>query len=292
MRGRMRAKPILPPFTVGAPIPSTCIATIAKSTHPSFSPGDQVRGYLSISQYLVLTGPEIASSGLKVIDNPHKLDPKVYLSTLGMPGLAAYSSFLSIGKPKPGECIFISAAAGAVGQSVGQLAKLHGLTVIGAAGSDSKCEFLKQSLGFDAAFNYKTTPAATALPRLAPKGIDIYYDSVGGEQLDAALLSMSQFGRIVSCGMMSQYNKPQEQKYGVKNLMQVTIKRLTMTGFIVNDEHMGPKYEKEFLETVTGLIQEGKWTTQVSVTMGIDQGPEGFVGMLEGTNLGKAILQL
>ncbi|MCJ1396148.1 hypothetical protein MMC18_009037 [Xylographa bjoerkii] len=292
MRGRMRAKTVLPAFIIGAPLPSTCVGQVLRSTSEAFKTGDQVRGYFSIAQYLLLTPDLIAPSQLERLDNQHNFDPTVFLGVLGMPGLAAYSSFYDIGKPKRGETIFISAAAGAVGQFVGQLAKHEGLTVIGSTGSDEKLDFLVQKLGFDAGFNYKKEGASEALTRLAPTGIDIYYENVGGEQLDAALLAMKPFGRIVGSGMMSQYNKSQEEKYGVKNLFLVIARRLTMRGFLVNDANMGPVYAKEFGERVAQWLHEGKFVSKVSVTEGIANGPEGFVGMLQGKNLGKAVLRL
>jgi NADPH-dependent curcumin reductase CurA len=153
-----------------------------------------------------------------------------------MPGLTAYSSFYEIGAPKKGETIFISAASGAVGQLVGQLAKHEGLKVIGSVGDDKKLDFITKDLNFDAGFNYKKESASEALKRLAPNGIDIYYENVGGEQLEAAIAKMNDFGRIIACGMISQYNNTPDQAYGVRNLMMVVAKRLKMQGFIVGDK--------------------------------------------------------
>ena len=145
-------------------------------------------------------GAEEVADTANVINNPYKLDPKLFLGPLGMPGLTAYSSFYDIGVPKKGETIFISSAAGPVGQLVGQLAKHEGLTVIGSVGEDKKLDFITKELGFDAGFNYKKEKPLDALKRLAPKGIDIYYENVGGEQLEAAITCMNDFGRIVACG--------------------------------------------------------------------------------------------
>lgn len=224
--------------------------------------------------------------------NPYNLDPIEYIGVLGMPGLTAYSSLYDIGKPVKGETIFISAASGAVGQLVGQLAKHEGLRVIGSVGSDEKLEYITKELKFDGGFNYKKENPADALKRLAPGGIDIYYENVGGVQLEAAINALNDFGRIVACGMISEYSKPEPERYGVKNLMQVVAKRLTMRGFIVSDKDMGPRYIKERDEKVGKWLQDGSFKAKSSVTEGIDNGPDGFVGMLQGKNFGKAVLKI
>ena len=209
-----------------------------------------------------------------------------------MPGLTAWSSFYEIGKPKKGETIFISAASGAVGQIVGQLAKHEGLTVIGSVGDDKKLSFIQSELGFDAGFNYKKEKPADALARLAPNGIDIYYENVGGEQLEAAISSLNMFGRVIACGMISQYNATPGTEYPIRNLMNVVKQRLTIRGFIVGDADMGPKYHKEHQEKLQKWLSEGSFKATVSVTEGIDGAVEGFIGMLEGKNFGKTVLQV
>jgi len=226
------------------------------------------------------------------IENPFNLDLKAFIGPLGMPGLTAYSSFYDIGQPKKGETIFISAASGAVGQLVGQLAKHEGLRVIGSVGSDDKLDFITKDLNFDGGFNYKKEKPMDALQRLAPDGVDIYYENVGGEQLEAAINHMNNFGRIVACGMVSEYNNPDDQKYGVKNLMLIVGKRITMRGFIVGDENMGPRYVKERNEKVSKWLADGTFKAKYSVTEPIDKAPEGFVGMLQGKNFGKAVLKI
>ncbi|KAJ5388513.1 hypothetical protein N7509_011054 [Penicillium cosmopolitanum] len=205
-----------------------------------------------------------------------------------MPGLTAYSSLYEIGKPKKGETIFVSAASGAVGQLVGQLAKHEGLRVIGSVGSDEKLDYIINELGFDGGFNYKNEKPSAALARLAPEGIDIYYENVGGEHLEAALDAFNNFGRIVTCGLISQYNSA---PYPITNIHQILVKRLTMRGFIVGDPGMGDIYTKEHQERVQKWIKEGTFKVLIHETVGIDNGAEGLVGIFHGKNKGKAVLK-
>jgi NADPH-dependent curcumin reductase CurA len=216
----------------------------------------------------------------------------LFIGALGMPGRTAYSSFYDIGKPVKGETIFISAASGAVGQLVGQLAKHEGLKVIGSVGSDDKLDFILKELDFDAGFNYKKESPAVALKRLAPNGIDIYYENVGGEQLQAAVDAMNNFGRVIACGMISQSSLPDDEKFGLTNVQLFVAKRLTMRGFIVSDPNMGPVYDKDHLANVSKWLHDGTFKAKMSVTEGIDNAPEGLVGMLQGKNFGKAVLRI
>ena len=259
-RGRMRAPEVAsysPPFVLGKPITNSAVSKVLKSNNSKFKEGDIVTGTLPTEEYSTISG-EVANTMIRKLDNPYNLDPKLFVGALGMPGLTAYSSFYAIGEPKKGETIFISAASGAVGQIVGQLAKHEGLKVIGSVGSDEKLDFVRKELNFDEGFNYKKEKPSDALKRLAPKGIDIYFENVGGEQLDAAIAAMNNYGRIseysnldsfvyeqrfegltiptVACGMVSQYNiSDPDKRYGVKNLGAVVSKRLKMQGFIVFD---------------------------------------------------------
>lgn len=197
-RGRMRApgkKSYSSPFELGKPICNSAVAIVLKSNNSRFKEGDLITGMLPTEEYSIISA-ELANNMCRKLENPHKLDPRLFIGALGMPGLTAYSSLYEIGKPKKGETIFISAASGAVGQIVGQLAKHEGLTVIGSVGSDEKLAFLKEELKFDDGFNYKREKASDALTRLAPNGIDIYFENVGGEQLEAAIGAMNNFGRI------------------------------------------------------------------------------------------------
>lgn len=294
-RGRMRAptsKSYSPPFELNKPITNRSIFKVVKSNTDQYKEGDVLitRGITPIEEYSVFDKETVA--GVMKLDNPYNLDPKHFLGALGMPGLTAWSSFYEIGVPKKGETIFISAASGAVGQLVGQLAKHEGLKVIGSVGSDDKLDFIQKELGFDAGFNYKAEKPADALARLAPDGIDIYYENVGGEQLEAAMDAMNSFGRIIACGMISQYNAKPEELYPIKNLMNVIAKRLTIRGFIVSDDNMGPKHAQEHQEKLQKWLSEGTFKAKISVTEGIDNAADGFLGMLSGKNFGKAVLQI
>jgi len=292
-RGRMRdasKKSYSPPFALGAPITNNAVAKIVKSDNPKFQAGDLVTGFLNTEEYSAV--PKEQAEALNKIDNPYNLDPMVWVGALGMPGLTAYSSFYEIGKPKKGETIFISVASGAVGQLVGQLAKHEGLRVIGSVGSDEKLDYIKNELNFDGGFNYKNENALEALKRLAPDGVDIYYENVGGVQLQAALEAMNNFGRIIGCGMISEYNKQEGERYGVTNLMYMVSKRITFRGFIVSDADMGPKYYVERGKNISKWLSEGTFKAKMSITDGIDKGPEGFVGMLQGKNFGKEVLKI
>lgn len=244
-----------------------------------------VYGMLEWSEYSKISA-QIAAT-FKPLVNKYNLPLSRYVGALGMPGMTAYSSFYEIGKPKKGETIFISAASGAVGQLVGQIAKKDGLYVVGSAGSDDKVKHLKEELKFDAAFNYKTEKPDEALSKYCPKGIDIYFENVGGETLDAVLVAANPFCRIIACGMISQYNTT--DSYGVKNLMMVVGKRITMTGFLVSD--FWAKYNNEFYEKMEKLIADGDVKYQEDIS-DLEHGVDAFIGMLKGHNFGKAMISI
>ena len=206
-RGRMRdpkIKSYNEPMTIGEPITNLGIGKVLKSDNPRFEPGDVICAFIGAEEYSAI--PAVVAN-LKTqcykLPSYYKLDPKLYIGALGMPGRTAYSSLYEIAKPKKGQTIWVSSASGAVGQIVGQLAKHEGLKVIGSVGADDKLEFITKTLGFDAGFNYKKEKPADALARLAPDGIDIYYDNVGGEHLEAAIDNIKTFGRIGMCSQSS-----------------------------------------------------------------------------------------
>jgi NADPH-dependent curcumin reductase CurA len=290
MRPRMRpveVKSYTPAYALGQPIDSATIAKVLRSNSSAFQEGDLVIGRLPIQEFHRLDEAQVAK--LRRLENPLGIhDIRVFLGALGMPGLTAYSSLFEIGKPQKGETIFVSAASGAVGQLVGQLAKHEGLKVIGSVGSDEKLNYIINELNFDGGFNYKKEKPADALSRLAPDGIDIYYENVGGEHLEAALDALKDFGRIIVCGLISQYNAP---AYPIKNISNVLFKRLTMRGFIVGDAGMGDKYAKEHQDRLQQWIKDGSFKALMHNTEGIENAAEGLVGIFHGNNMGKAVLK-
>ncbi|KAI9888457.1 MAG: hypothetical protein M1814_006904 [Vezdaea aestivalis] len=294
-RGRMRDPKVVSyreAYLVGNVIENYGIARVLKSDCDKFKPGDLICTMIGVEEYSFIRSQVADSSSTYKIANPHNLNIRLFLSALGMTGLTAYSSLFEIGKPKKDETIFISAASGAVGQIVGQLAKHEGLKVIGSVGDDKKLDFILNEINYDGGFNYKKEKPSDALTRLAPDGIDIYYENVGGQHLEAALNSLREHGRVVVCGMVSQYNLPASDLFPIKNLMTVIAKRLTLRGFLVFDPEFGAAYFEEHQRNMGAWISDGKIKTLESETEGIDNAPQGFVDMLEGRNFGKALLKI
>lgn len=296
-RGRMRnvnEKSYAPAYPLNEPISNGSIVTVLKSANDKYREGDVVSiGLVGPTTEYAVIPADFANGGLvSKLQNPFGLDLKLFTGALGMPGLTAYSSFYEIGKPKKGETIFISAASGAVGAMVAQLAKREGLKVIGSVGSDEKLNYIINELGCDAGFNYKKESPGDALKRLAPNGIDIYYENVGGEHLSASIDALNERGRVVVCGMISDYNLPWESKYPIRNLQRVFEKRLTLRGFIVADADMGPKYTEEHQRNVQQWIKEGSLKTSMHVTKGMENAPEGLLAIFEGKNFGKSVLEV
>ncbi|KAH9782652.1 NADP-dependent alkenal double bond reductase P2 [Citrus sinensis] len=232
-------------------------------------------------EYSLIQSPQLL---IKILDTNVPLS--YYTRILGMPGLTAYGGLYELCSPKKGEYVYVSAASGAVGQLVGQFAKLVGCYVFGSAGSKEKVDLLKNRFGFDDAFNYKEEPDLdAALNRCFPEGIDIYFENVGGKMLDAVLLNMRIRGRIAVCGMISQYNL--EKPEGVHNLMQVVGKRIRMEGFLAGDfYHQYPK----FLELVMPAIKEGKLVNVEDIAEGLEKAPSALVGIFTGQNVGKQLV--
>lgn len=284
MRGRMRDRAsYVPPFRLGHPLDGGCIGQVVQSNGGPFQVGDYVLGRRGWREYFVSGGSDLT-----------KIDPSIapiqaYLGTLGMPGLTAYVGLLDIGQPQAGNTVFVSAASGAVGSVVCQIAKLQGCRVVGSAGSDDKVRWLLDAIGVDAAFNYKTADGLSAqLARNCPNGIDIYFDNVGGAHLDAALEQMSSFGRLVLCGMIAQYNAA-EPPPGPRNLFMAVSKRLLLKGFIVSD-HMDR--QAAFLADMGRWIAEGRITWQETIVEGIERAPEAFLGLFSGENMGKMLVKI
>ncbi|KAH0707538.1 hypothetical protein AABB24_019779 [Solanum stoloniferum] len=268
-------------FTPGSPIVGFGVAKVVDSAHPKFKKDELVWGITGWEEYSVIKAPE-------TLFKIHNTDVPLsyYTGILGMPGITAYGGFYELCSPKKGETVYVSAASGAVGQLVGQFAKLVGCYVVGSAGSEEKVELLKNKFGFDEAFNYKEEQdLSAALKRYFPDGIDIYFENVGGKMLDAVLLNMRIHGRIAVCGMISQYNL--EQNEGVHNLFCLISKRLRMQGFLAVDYF--PLYKK-FVEMVTPHIKEGKVKYVEDIAEGIESAPGALVGLFSGRNVGKQVV--
>ncbi|KAK1413602.1 hypothetical protein QVD17_35378 [Tagetes erecta] len=268
-------------FTPGSPFAGYGVAKVVDSSHPKFKKGDLVWGETEWEEYSIIKSP------MTLFKIEHTDVPlSYYTGILGMPGMTAYFGFYEICAPKKGEYVFVSAAAGAVGQLVGQFAKLSGCYVVGSAGTKEKVELLKNKYGFNEAFNYKEEHDLNAtLKRYFPNGIDIYFENVGGKMLEAVLPNMRTNGRISACGMISQYNL--EQGEGVRNLSHIVVKSLRMQGFIVtNYFHMYPKY----MEMIMPLIKQGKICYIEDVVEGLESAPAALIGLFSGKNVGKQVV--
>ncbi|KAL8161637.1 hypothetical protein V2J09_013126 [Rumex salicifolius] len=284
MRGRMTKldRPsYIGPFTPDSPVSGYGVAKVLESGHPKFKKDDLVSGMTGWEEYTLITEPETL---IKITHTDVPLS--YYTGILGMPGMTAYIGFYDICAPLKGERVFVSAASGAVGQLVGQFAKLKGCYVVGSAGTKDKVDLLKNKFGFDDAFSYKEEQDLdAALQRLFPEGIDIYFENVGGKMLEAVLPNMRLKGRIAACGMISQYNL--EEPEGTRNLFHFISKRLRMEGFIVWDHYS--KYE-EYLQMILPHIKEGKVTYIEDVAHGLENAPAALIGIFKGLNVGKQLV--
>ena len=282
MRGRMNdGKSYVPPFELGKPLDGGAVGKVIESRAREFKPGDAVTSNFGWREYFMASPKELHPVS-------REIQPlSVYLGALGMTGMTAWVG-LNLVEVKAGDVIFISGAAGAVGNVAGQLAKLRGCRVIGSAGSMEKVMFLREECGFDVAFDYKTAPVLEQLNLEAPDGIDVYFDNVGGETLEAALSVLRLHGRIIACGGISGYNE-EKPRPGPANLFNMTTKRLTMKGLIVRDwlDRQG-EFEKE----VGGYFRTGKLKNKETVVEGIEQAVSAFIGLFEGKNIGKMVVKL
>ncbi|WP_373541134.1 NADP-dependent oxidoreductase [Chamaesiphon sp.] len=285
MRGRMNGgKSYVPPFELGKPMSGGAVGEVVQSHAPEFQPGDAVTSNYGWREYFIATPPELhpVSRDLQPLS--------VYLGALGMTGLTAWAGLYLV-DVKAEDVIFISGAAGAVGNVAGQLAKIRGCEVIGSAGSLEKVKFLREECGFDVAFDYKTSPVIPVIEQLnlaALNGIDVYFDNVGGEMLEAALSALRVNGRIIACGGISGYNA-EIPKPGPTNLFNITTKRLTMKGLIVGD-WLGCR--GEFEQVVGEYYRSGKLKNKETVVVGIDKAVSAFLGLFTGENIGKMIVKL
>jgi len=281
MRGRLAgSQAYAQPWELGAVMKGGAVGTVVVSNDPSLNTGDLVLGDFAWRE--IYNAP--ASALMKV--DAQGIPPQAFLGIAGMPGRTAYVGLLHIASLKDGDVVFVSAASGAVGSAVVQIAKLKGNYVIGSAGGAEKCAYLKE-IGCDAVIDYKAVPSLNkALREAAPNGIDVYFDNVGGEHLDAAMLVANRHARFAECGMISQYN---EAGAGIKNPTLIVGKALRIQGFIVSDH---PNMMAPFLKDMTGWIKEGKITWRETVDDGIDNAVGAFLKLFTGDNLGKMLVKL
>ncbi|MER5401367.1 NADP-dependent oxidoreductase [Streptomyces sp. NPDC002599] len=284
MRGRMSAaKSYVAPFELGETMQGGAVGEVVASNAEGIEVGDHVLHFLGWREYAVVD----AKQAVKV--DPEAAPLSTYLGVLGMTGLTAYAGLLRTASFKEGDSVFVSGAAGAVGSQVGQIARLKGASrVIGSAGSDEKVKLLVEEYGFDAAFNYKNGPVSQQLREAAPDGVDVYFDNVGGDHLEAAIGSLNRDGRIAICGMISVYNNT-EPAPGPRNLARLIQTRGRIQGFLVGDNY---DLQQEFVQEVGAWIRSGELKYTETVVEGIENNLEAFFGVLRGDNIGKMIVKL
>ncbi|SFQ41505.1 hypothetical protein SAMN05421810_10746 [Amycolatopsis arida] len=283
MRGRMSAaKSYVAPYEVGEVMTGGAVGEVVESNDDSLRKGDVVLHELGWRSHAVLP----AGRARRV--DPDAAPITTYLGVLGMPGHTAYAGLFEVGQFRPDDTVFVSGAAGAVGSMVGQLAKLRGARrVIGSAGSPEKVRHLTEELGFDAAFDYHDGPVTEQLAAAAPDGVDLYFDNVGGEHLEAAIDALNLHGRIVVCGMISQYNAT-EPTPAPRNLAQIIAKRFTMRGMLVADHNdLYPR----FVEEVAPMVRDGRLKYSETVVEGLRNMPQAFLDLLRGGNTGKMLVR-
>jgi NADPH-dependent curcumin reductase CurA len=287
MRGRMNAGPsYAPPVEIGQVMGGGTVSRVEASHLGQFQPGDIVEAYTGWEDYALSEGRGV-----------RKLDPTVApvttaLSVLGMPGLTAWAGLMNIGQPKPGETVVVAAASGAVGSVVGQLAKIRGCRSVGIAGGDRKCRYVMDELGLDACVDHRQTDFAEALKAACPKGIDVYFENVGGPVFEAVLPLMNPFARVPVCGLIAHYNATglPEGKDRIPLLMsQVLVKRLTLRGFLVFDF---AAQQADFLAEVGPLVREGRIKYREDIVDGLEKAPRALIGLLRGENFGKVIVRV
>jgi NADPH-dependent curcumin reductase len=283
MRGWMNdVKSYVPPVGIGEVMRAGGVGQVVTSKHPDFQEGESVSGGFGIQEYATLIAKALTKLDTKIAALP------VYLGTLGMPGMTAYFGLLDVGQPKAGETVVVSGAAGAVGMVVGQIAKIKGCKVVGIAGGPTKCDYLTRELGFDAAIDYKAGDLKGGLRRHCDKGVDVYFDNVGGEVLDTVLTRLARKARIVICGAISQYNTTTAVQ-GPSNYLSLLVFRARMEGMVVFD------YLAQFPEAtreMAGWMAAGKLKSREDIVVGIETFPETLLKLFKGENLGKLVLQV
>jgi len=284
MRGRMYDRPsYVPPFAIGEAMGGGAVGVVESSKNDAFAVGDHVLHMSGWREAFLSTGADL------ITIDPSVAPVQAYLGALGMPGLTAYVGLLEVGGLREGDHVFVSGAAGAVGSVACQIAKNHGCTVVASAGSEEKVAWLTDELGVDVAFNYKSVGSLMSfLPTVAGGGFDLYFDNVGGDHLEAALLQMKDFGRVALCGMIDQYNAAIPPA-GPRTLIVAIGRRLTIRGFIVSD-HLDR--QPRFVEDMARWIGEGRMKWKETVYEGIDSAVDAFLGLFSGANIGKMLVKL
>ena len=282
MRGWMRnVRSYIPPVGVGEVMRAGSVGKVVASKHPDFAVGQLVVGWGGVQQYCMTDG-----EGWHAADLPDEYMPKL-LGTLGMPGFTGYFGLLEVGKPREGDTVLVSGGAGAVGSVVGQVAKLKGCRVVGIAGGPEKCAYMRDTLGYDEVIDYKAGNTYRAIRSACPKGVDLYFDNVGGELLDHALANLAREARVVICGAISQYN--QTKPSGPANYLSLLVNRASMQGFVVFD------YAKQYGEASRVMgewLREGKLKSREDIHEGIENFHETFLRLFSGEKLGKLVLRV
>ena len=283
MRGWMNeGRSYIPPVGIGEVMRAGGIGRVVASNHPDFAVGDHVNGTLGIQDYAVLEGARLTKVEPKLAPLP------VFLNTLGMPGMTAYFGLLDVGQPKPGDTVVVSGAAGAVGASVGQIAKIKECRAVGIAGGAAKCRYLVDELGFDAAIDYKAEDVREGLRTHCPKGVNVYFDNVGGDILDIVLTRLTLHARVVICGAISQYNNTTPVK-APSNYLSLLVNRARMEGMVVFD------YADRFPQArrdIAAWIAAGKLKSREDVVEGLQTFPETLLKLFNGENFGKLVLKV
>ncbi|HLN30867.1 MAG TPA: NADP-dependent oxidoreductase [Gemmataceae bacterium] len=283
MRGWMNeGKSYIAPVGIGEVMRAGGAGRVIASKNPKFAVGDYVYGGFGVQEYALSDGKSLTKVNIKLAPLP------IYLGTLGMPGMTAYFGLLDIGQPKPGETVVVSGAAGAVGQVVGQIAKIKGCRVIGIAGGSEKCRYVLNDLGLDAAIDYKSEDVKKSLAKHCPKGVDVYFDNVGGDILDAVLTQLARGARIVICGAISQYNNTGPIK-GPSNYLSLLVNRASMKGMVVFD--YADRYAEAARE-MAGWLLAGKLKSREDVVEGLETFPETLLKLFKGENTGKLMIKV
>ena len=288
MRGWMNeGKSYIPPVGIGEVMRAGGIGKVVASGNPGFAVGDMVNAGLGAQEYLSLPADQFKKAGLFKIDLRAGTQTQ-WLNVLGMPGMTGYFGLMDVGLPKAGETVVVSGAAGAVGQTVGQMAKIKGCRVVGIAGGKAKCDWVVQELGFDACIDYKGASVRDGLKEHCPKGVDIYFDNVGGEILDTVLTRINRGARIIICGAISQYNNTAPVQ-GPKNYLSLLVNRARMEGIVVFD--YADRYHLAVAE-MAGYLKAGRMSSREDVVSGLENFPSALTRLFTGENFGKLVLQV